>query len=180
MRSNDRRDRFLRLLGLDQPHRPLRLERARERGVLVCKRDLTAERCEPVPEAAVDRLFGRPQRCQRLTSLVCIVELRAHQRTQGATPPVRRQHADDADPCGPQLASRHRQAECERSCATDDRSVRPRPMHPLERQEARETLHALLVRDHAEVLADRKDGACELVEVLDSPDLECRQKSSGQ
>jgi hypothetical protein len=53
-------------------------------------------------------------------------------------------------------------------------------MHPLERQEARETLHALLVRDHAEVLADRENGARELVEVLDSPDVECGQKSSGQ
>src|SRR6185312_9449369 len=71
----DRRDRLERFVGVDQPHCPLRLERLRERAVLVRKRDLTAERRKPVTEAAVDRLLGRPERRERLTALVSVVEL---------------------------------------------------------------------------------------------------------
>jgi hypothetical protein len=39
-------------------------------------------------------------------------------------------------------------------------------VHPLERHQVDEALHTLLVRNHAEVLADRKHAAGELVEVL--------------
>jgi hypothetical protein len=93
---------------------------------------------------------------------------------------VRRRYADDGDPGGRHIAAGHGQVECERSRAADDRFVRPRPVHALEWQQVREALHALLVRDHAEVLADRKDSARKLVEVLDGTDVEFAQKSSGQ
>jgi hypothetical protein len=47
-------------------------------------------------------------------------------------------------------------------------------VHALEREQVSEALHALFVRDHAEVLADRENSARELLEILDGPDLECR------
>jgi hypothetical protein len=93
---------------------------------------------------------------------------------------VCRQNTDDADSCGRQFAARHGQIEKKRARPTDDCVIRPRSVHALERQQGGEALHALLVRDHAEVLTDRKDRMRELVEILDSANVEGGQKSSGQ
>jgi hypothetical protein len=40
-------------------------------------------------------------------------------------------------------------------------------VHPLQRDQLEEALHALLGRRHAEVLPDREDRRGELVEILD-------------
>src|SRR5439155_21995944 len=122
----NRRDRLERLLRLEKAYRSLRLKPLRERGVLVREGDLTAERGEAVAEAAVDGLLGRPKRRERLASLVRVLELRAHQRTQDAAPTVRRVDADDAHTGRRQIAARNGDVEGERRRAADDRAVRPR------------------------------------------------------
>src|SRR5262245_604114 len=88
--------------------------------------------------------------------------------------------ADDAHAGRRQATSRHGEVECERAGSADDRAVLPCRVHALGGDLVEELPHALLGRRHAEVLADREDSACELVEIFDRANVERHQKSSGQ
>jgi hypothetical protein len=111
---------------------------------------------------------------------VRVVELGAHQRAQHAASPVRRVDTDDTDPGRRQVSTRNGQVERERCGPTDDRAVRPRAVHPLERDLIHEALHSLVRRRGAEILADREECGRELLDVANGADLEAHQNSSGQ
>ena len=95
---------------------------------------------------------------------------------------VRRQDADDGDAAAADGAAGHGQLERERARAADDPVAVEGGVHPLERQVAREPLRRLVVGGPAaEVVADRADGALELVEVRASGGRpSATQKTSGQ
>src|SRR5207253_1975383 len=78
------------------------------------------------------------------------------------------------------ISARNRDVEGEGRGPADDGTVRPRGVHTLERDLVEEALHALLGGSHPEVLADRENRGCELVEIFDRANVESRQKSSGQ
>ena len=108
-------------------------------------RDLADQRRHPVPEAAVDRLLGGPERRDRLAALVHVVELRAHHRPQDAAAAVRRIRADDRDagavgdlPPGTVISNG-------KAPAPPTMSVLAGRVHPLEREVLREALDPLLV-----------------------------------
>ena len=126
---------------------------------------LADEGRHPVAEAAVDRLLGGPQERERLTALVDVVELGAHQGAQDSTAPVRRVGPDDRDARGRDDAARNREPEREGAGAADDAAVLPGGVHALDREVLREALHPLLGRIEPEVLPDREDRLPELLEV---------------
>jgi len=109
------------------------LERLRIRVPCVRQLDLAAPCGDAVPEAAVDRLFARPQRGERLAALVALAQLRVHQRAQHAAPAMCGIDADRRDAGAPELAARHRQLERQRAGPADDLSVSPCRQHPFER-----------------------------------------------
>src|SRR2546426_4576241 len=111
---------------------------------------------------------------------MCVAQLRLHEGSKDAATAVRRVDADEAEACSWKVAARDGEVEGERAGTAHDRAVRPGTVHPLERDLVGEAPHALLGRDHSEVLAERKDGRGEFVEVPNRSHLERHQNSSGQ
>jgi hypothetical protein len=86
---------------------------------------------------------------------------------------VGRQDADDGDAAAAHAAAGHGQLEREGARAAHDPVSVEGGVHPLERQVRGEPLCLLLVgRPAAEVVADRADGAPELVEIARRADVE--------
>src|SRR5207302_11514983 len=96
----------------------------REGRVLVRKRDLAAPRGEAVAEASVDRLLGGPQRGDRLSALMCVVELCAHQGPEDTAAAMGRVDADDGHTGCRDVPARDGHVERESAGTADDGSVR--------------------------------------------------------
>ncbi|HKU58616.1 MAG TPA: hypothetical protein VJP39_03330 [Gaiellaceae bacterium] len=97
---------------------------------------------------------------------MAVVELRAHQLHEDAAAAVRRQHADDGRAADVDVRpARHRHSEREHAGAADDRVAVERRVNPVHRYPRGEALGFLRGRFAAEVVADRVDGAAQLVHV---------------
>ena len=117
-----------------------------------------------VPEAAVDRGLGGPERRERLFALVDVVDLRTHHPGQQAAPPMRRQHADDRDAGAWHRPARNGHLEREHPCPADDLLAVEGRVHPLGGKHLREALGLLTRRHPTEVVADRARRLAELVQ----------------
>ena len=168
----DRGEHVLRLLERCETYGRSVVGRLAQAGIAARQRHLAGESGEAVAEPAVDDLLRRPERSDRLSALADVLQLGTHHRREDSAATMGGQHPDDGDAAAANRSARGSQLERERARAAHDQVAVERRVHPLERQVRGESLRCLLVRrPPSEVVADRADGAPELLQVPRRPHL---------
>jgi hypothetical protein len=134
--------------------------------------DVQAQRGQAVPETAVDRLLGGPERGDRLLAITHVAELGLHHPPEKPTPAVRREDPHDRHSRARHSTGGKGQLERVGPGAGDDLAVVEDGDHPVERKDLREPLRVLGRRLPAEVVSDRAERADELVMVSDGAHAE--------